>query len=468
MKSAINFHLTDMCNSHCKHCFIKKENKQLTIKQLKRIVDMLCYHNVISNYKIDKINIAGGEPMMHENLLELITYIRLKNIQCSIITNGSLLTEEFIDNISDKLYMIGISIDGITNETNNKLGRRTIENIIEICEYIKKNKIKLKINVCVSKQRINENFYWFFKEVKPDRIKLLQMIPYHPESKNECISLEEFNSFCNKFSEFNPVCETNEFISSEYIIIDSKGAMSLNNYHDSKNDILTVDSYTFSKLIDFYWQLSYDEIAMLEQTKNDEKYYMALTKKKYESIPLLGVIHGRFQILHYGHIEYILSALSKCKHLIIGITNFYPMVINMPDKADRNRFKSESNPFTFYERMIMIKNSLLEENIDASQFDIVPFPIEREEDIFCFTPQNATYFMTIYDEWGKRKKEKLEKLGLNIEVMWEKDISEKPTCSTIIRKMIAHGDTRWLGMVPSAVSNYILENSLDQRIKGMQ
>jgi cytidyltransferase-like protein len=464
MKSAINFHLIDACNSHCKHCFVKNEKKQLSLNQLIRIVDMLCYHNMISKYKIDKINLAGGEPMLHKDLLELINYISSRSIQCSIITNGTLLTREFIDAVTGKLYMIGISIDGTTDKVNEELGRKTIDNITEICEYIKEKGIKLKINVCVSSQNLEDNFYEFFNKIKPDRIKLLQMIPYNPESKNDCITLQEFNSFCEKLSEFNPVCETNEFISSEYIIIDSNGKITLDNYHNSINDVLNINSLVFSKMIDFFWELSYQDIANLEQTKIDEKYYLSLLEKKPEHIYPLTVIHGRFQGLHYGHIEYLLSALSKCKHLIIGITNFYPNLINTVDNTDKNRFKDESNPFSYYERMIMIRDSLLDEKIELSQFDIVPFPIEKEEDILYFAPDNAIYFMTIYDEWGNKKKEKLEKLGLKVEVMWEKNISEKPVCATMIRKMIGNKDNTWLKMVPSAVSKYILEKSLDKKL----
>jgi len=280
MKSAINFHLTDKCNSYCKHCFVKKENNQLNIENLKRLVDMLCYHNKISNSIIEKINLAGGEPLLYENILDIINYINLKNVQCSIITNGTLLTKSFIDSVVGKLYMIGISIDGIQDETNIKLRRRIIKNIEEICRYIKEKGMKLKINVCVSRQNLNENFYDFFQKINPDRIKLLQMIPYRNESKADIITVDEFNAFCNKLSRFNPVCESNEFITSEYLIIDSKGVMSLNNYHNSINNVLSVSPDVFSKMAEFYLRLSYSEISALEQTKLDEKYYLSLIDVK--------------------------------------------------------------------------------------------------------------------------------------------------------------------------------------------
>ncbi|MEG0356005.1 MAG: nicotinate-nucleotide adenylyltransferase, partial [Lachnospiraceae bacterium] len=35
----------------------------------------------------------------------------------------------------------------------------------------------------------------------------------------------------------------------------------------------------------------------------------------------IGLIHGRFQVLHLKHMEYILAAKMRCNTLYIGITN---------------------------------------------------------------------------------------------------------------------------------------------------
>lgn len=40
-----------------------------------------------------------------------------------------------------------------------------------------------------------------------------------------------------------------------------------------------------------------------------------------------GMIHGRFQPFHNGHLEYALAALSRCSHLIVGITNPDPSTV---------------------------------------------------------------------------------------------------------------------------------------------
>ena len=40
-----------------------------------------------------------------------------------------------------------------------------------------------------------------------------------------------------------------------------------------------------------------------------------------------GMVHGRFQPFHVGHLEYALTALHRCEHLIVGITNPDPSLV---------------------------------------------------------------------------------------------------------------------------------------------
>jgi cytidyltransferase-like protein len=35
----------------------------------------------------------------------------------------------------------------------------------------------------------------------------------------------------------------------------------------------------------------------------------------------VGIIHGRFQILHNDHVKYLMAGKELCEHIIVGITN---------------------------------------------------------------------------------------------------------------------------------------------------
>lgn len=178
----------------------------------------------------------------------------------------------------------------------------------------------------------------------------------------------------------------------------------------------------------------------------------------------VGVIHGRFQLLHNDHMKYLLAGKERCEHLIIGICN--PEVdLTKYTEANPHRSKRSSNPLTYFERMQCIKYSMLEAGIKQEEFDIVPFPINFPEKIFNYAPLEAKYYMTIYDEWGEEKLKSLrDGLKLDVDVSWKVTLEEKGISASDIRKRIQDGK-EWKQFVPTAVYNYIVDNNLDKRIK---
>lgn len=175
----------------------------------------------------------------------------------------------------------------------------------------------------------------------------------------------------------------------------------------------------------------------------------------------VGAVCGRFQIFHLDHLRYVLAAKEQCEHLIVGITSPDSSVAPV-EKADLNRGKRESNPCTYYERMKMIEASLLEAGIKRTDFDIVPFPIGRPELLRFYIPDGVPIFVTILDEWGRCKTQRLQEFGYPVHVLWEN--TEKLISSTMIRQCIAVG-TEWKQYTPEAVYRYVVDHKIDLRIR---
>ena len=175
----------------------------------------------------------------------------------------------------------------------------------------------------------------------------------------------------------------------------------------------------------------------------------------------IGVVCGRFQGLHYGHMEYILNGLCSCKHLIIGITNYLNSSGLTKEQIkynniDNHRLNIDSNPFTYYERVKMIRIAMKEYNVSEDNYTIVPFPIEDPKQINKFIPKESVIFLTIYDEWGKGKKHILQKEGYKTNVLWERSKNQKPISGTIVRDC-AKNNGKLEYLVTPNVSNYIRE-----------
>lgn len=177
----------------------------------------------------------------------------------------------------------------------------------------------------------------------------------------------------------------------------------------------------------------------------------------------IGIVHGRFQVLHNDHMKYLLEGKKRCEHLIIGICN--PEIeLTKYTASNPHRSKKSSNPLTFYERAMCIKNAMMEYGIKREDFDIVPFPINFPEKIYNYVPLDAKFYMTIYDEWGKEKYKILkDDMHLNVEVLWEVPLDKKGISASDIRKNMQQGKP-WKSMVPNSVYEYIIQNNLDKRI----
>ena len=178
----------------------------------------------------------------------------------------------------------------------------------------------------------------------------------------------------------------------------------------------------------------------------------------------LAVIHGRFQPLHIGHMEYLLAGKALCDVLIIGITNPDPWQMGN-EETDVNRGALDSNPCTFYERFMMVEASMVEAGIPREAFRIVPFPHSYPERLRYYSPADALYFLSIYDSWGETKLERFRDLGLPVHVLWRRE--EKVTSGSHIRKLIQTSGN-WEQWVSKATARVIREFGIDERIRNSQ
>ncbi len=227
----VNLHFVDYCNYRCSYCFVKKENIMTSFLNIKLIVENLKRY-FTSIGVCGRINLVGGEIFMCNYLQEIIDYIWYKGIKVSIVTNGNLLTKEFIESNRNKIESIGISVDSLDHDTNVKIGRcskgETLskEKLTKICKIIKDNQIKLKINHCLSKYNEKEDIVDFINNVSPDRFKIFQMSiveGINDKSKNMQLTYEEFKNACKKYVNCNSIIEEASEMKSSYLMIDSKG-----------------------------------------------------------------------------------------------------------------------------------------------------------------------------------------------------------------------------------------------------
>jgi hypothetical protein len=95
--------VTDVCNIHCKGCYRQNLEGHFPLERLKEeVLVMKEYRN------IDNVSLAGGEPLTHPDIEELIEFIHLQGIKPYLLTNGKAVTEERMRALK-KLGLAGVA-----------------------------------------------------------------------------------------------------------------------------------------------------------------------------------------------------------------------------------------------------------------------------------------------------------------------------------------------------------------------
>ncbi len=214
----------------CKFCYATFEDMRLT-NQLSKY-DAFKILDKLKDAGLQKITFAGGEPLLYKWIYEVISYSKQIGLTTSIISNGSLLTDELLEKFKGKLDWIGISVDSVNNETNKLIGRdyKNKVNYLDLCLKIKDKGFRLKINTVVNSFNWYGDLNEFIEDVKPDRWKVFHALRVEGQNEKQFeeikVTDEQFVSYINTHKhQKSMVVENNEAMTGSYLLIDPQGRL---------------------------------------------------------------------------------------------------------------------------------------------------------------------------------------------------------------------------------------------------
>jgi len=155
------FNITNKCNLNCIYCYNRRDSvyNEMTTQEVYSLIDEL------ATCGTKKITFIGGEPLLRDDIGQLISYAKRKRLFTCLTTNGILIDEK-IDKIN-KLDLLSISFcDEQKNSSSSK--------IPEFFDIVKKSLSYCKrvyISLVLTKSAV-ENLDSFLDKAKDCNVKI--------------------------------------------------------------------------------------------------------------------------------------------------------------------------------------------------------------------------------------------------------------------------------------------------------
>lgn len=150
--------LTPHCNFNCVHCPPGGEGYYENIEEMMTTDEIVTIISLCSKVGFQCVKFTGGEPLLREDIIELIAYTKeIPNINdIQMVTNGSLLTGKVFDLKDAGLDMVTISLDAIEPDVYRRIRRSNIPSVVKLIRDCRRVGLPVRINMVVMKSSLNQ------------------------------------------------------------------------------------------------------------------------------------------------------------------------------------------------------------------------------------------------------------------------------------------------------------------------
>lgn len=182
--------VTAQCNFDCVGCFNKvsfadseRKCKEMSTGYVKKIIEST------ASFGISRVRFSGGEPLLREDIFELMAYAKKKGLRVLLNTNATLVTSENIVQLEQYVENVLVSMNGYDNISDLEWTQTkdSFVNKIRGLELLRKSRIPtIRAGTVATPQNIAnlDKIYDNVKKLNLDAWEVFRPVPLIPE-KNE-------------------------------------------------------------------------------------------------------------------------------------------------------------------------------------------------------------------------------------------------------------------------------------------
>ncbi len=219
--------LIDKCNMRCTYCMPHENMKFLPQKNLMSANEIFELAKTFVELGVTKIRLTGGEPLLRNDIENIITKLSTLNTKLSITTNGFLI-DKYIDVITKYNISVNLSIDTLDEKLFHSItGRNYFEKVKQNILLLLENNVPLKLNMVLIKG-LNEHEILPFVELTLKYYIDSRFIEFMPFKDNQwdyskTISEKDILEKISEKYDYEKLNDSIDSTSHNYKITNSKG-----------------------------------------------------------------------------------------------------------------------------------------------------------------------------------------------------------------------------------------------------
>ena len=154
----VDIAITGRCNLRCKYCFYADEMTALADLPTER---WLAFFAELGDLAVQRVTLTGGEVFTRPDLFELIDGVIANRMRYSLLSNGTLITEEVLAQFETgkrrlRLDSIQVSIDGSRAEIHDRSRPKSFERALRGLRLLKEAGFPVTVRVTINTHNVDD------------------------------------------------------------------------------------------------------------------------------------------------------------------------------------------------------------------------------------------------------------------------------------------------------------------------
>lgn len=257
---SVNWHFWPWCNYACTFCFAHFDDINKSDRLSRE--DALLVPQMLADAGATKITFVGGEPTLCPYLGELLESAKMAGLTTCIVSNGTGLSEEFLQSWHHCIDWIGLSIDASNDVLHAQIGRGLKRDLrqqrsshladsLVVWNRCVRFGIRMKLNTVVNAMNLDDDMSELVLTLRPDRWKIFQVLPVDGQNDGFVdpllINEVEFEAWLERHQHviqagIDFVPESNDLMRASYAMMDAIGRFytNVNGGHEYTNSVMDI------------------------------------------------------------------------------------------------------------------------------------------------------------------------------------------------------------------------------------